>query len=643
LIRTPFNLGWEFRPKANRFLEMGGRAQAFRSVTLPHDAMIEGERSPAAGGATGFFPGGVYEYRKTFAVPDDHRNKRVTLEFEGVYRDAMVYLNGAFAGQCPSGYSTFAVRADNFLKYGADNEIRVECRAHQDSRWYSGAGIHRSVNLIVGELVHIALDGVRVATPDVDAERAVVEVATIVENEGLTATTTGVLTEIRDAGGGVVASDRTVATVLPGEPATVQQRLYVPDPALWSVDTPALYTAAVTLDQDEERVSFVAEAIAIARERIAGDAETMGVNTMMATIGDILSELGTSETVTRDTTEIFSVLDVAGMNYLETRYEPDRALFPNRIIVGSETHPTRIDALWRLVVGNGHVIGDFTWTGWDYLGEAGIGRTGFADDDTPGGHGVADSYPWLTARAGDIDITGHRRAPSHYREIVFGLRTEPYLAVHRPANHGRRIVAGPWSWPDVVSSWSWDGHEGAPVRVDVYSDADEVELLLDGASLGRAPAGREHRYTAEFDIVYRPGELVAVAYTGGAETGRTRLVSAQGPVLLTVEADRPEIRADHTDLAYVSITLADSDGNLYHGRDRPVTVEVTGPGVLQGLGSARPDTEESFTGGTHTTYDGRALAVVRPIGPGDITVTVSAPECTTATVTVQAAPPEPAR
>ncbi|XVQ15019.1 glycoside hydrolase family 2 TIM barrel-domain containing protein [Spirillospora sp. CA-255316] len=812
MIRTPFNLGWEFRPKANRFLEMGGRAPAFRSVTLPHDAMIEADRDPGAGGATGFFPGGVYEYRRTFPVPEEYRDKRVTLEFEGVYRDAMVYLNGAFAGQCPSGYSTFAVRADNFLKCGADNQIRVECRAHQDSRWYSGAGIHRSVNLIVGELVHIALDGVRVTTPDVDAERAVVEVATIVENEGLSAATTGVLTEIRDGGGAVVASDRTLATVLPGEPATVRQRLYVADPALWSVETPALYTAAVTLDQDEEQVSFgirtlrldpvhglringetvklrgacvhhdngvigaaaiaraeerrvellkkagfnavrsahnplsramldacdrlgmlvmdetfdmwtavksdhdyaldfprwwehdveamvrkdvnhpsvifysigneipeattphgavwgrrlaekvrsldgtrfvtnatnathavVNEAIAIARGRLNEDAENMGVNTMMAAIGDILRDLGASETVTRETAEIFSVLDVAGMNYLETRYEPDRTLFPNRIIVGSETHPTRIDTLWRLVAGNGHVIGDFTWTGWDYLGEAGIGQTGFADDDTAGGLGIAASYPWLAARAGDIDITGHRRAPSFYRETVFGLRTEPYLAVHRPGNHGRKIVAGPWSWPDVVSSWSWDGHEGAPVRVDVYSDADEVELLLDGASLGRAPAGREHRFLAGFDVVYRPGELVAVAYTGGAETGRTRLVSARGPVLLSVEADRPEIRADDTDLVYVTLTLADGDGDLHHGKDRPVTVEVTGPGVLQGLGSARPATEESFTGGTHTTYDGRALAVVRPTGPGDITVTVSAPECTTVTVTVRAAPAEPAR
>jgi beta-galactosidase len=806
VIRTSFDTGWQYRPKVNRYLEMGGRARAYREVTLPHDAMIEAERTAEAGGASGFFPGSVYEYRKTFAVPQEYRDKRVAIEFEGVYRDAMVYLNGDFAGQCASGYSAFVVLADNFLRYGADNEIRVECRAHQDSRWYSGAGIYREVSLLVGELAHIALNGVRITTPDVDEQRAVIDVATVVENEGLRTITVDVLAQIQDGTGAAVASDTAVVTVLPGEPATVRQRMYVRNPDLWDVESPTLYTATITLpDLDEEQVAFgirtlkldpdqglringetvklrgacihhdngvigaatfaraeerrvellkeagfnairsshnplsramldacdrlgmlvmdetfdmwtvtksdfdyaldfpqrwqrdvealvakdfnhpsvifysigneipetatalgsawgrrvaeklrsldstryltsatnatvgiMDEAIAIARQRVRDAGETMGVNTMMATIGDILNELGTSDLVTRQTAELFSVLDVAGMNYLDTRYEPDRKLFPNRIIVGTETHPTRIDELWRLVLANNHVIGDFTWTGWDYLGEAGIGRVGYADDTAADGDGIAGSFPWLTARTGDIDITGHRRAPSYYRETVFGLRTEPYIAVHRPENHGRRIVAGPWSWPDVVSSWSWEGFEGAPIFIDVYSGADEVELLLDGASQGRAPAGPQHRYRAEFDTIYQPGELVAVAYRHGREQGRSRLLSAQGPALLAVRADRTTIRADHTDLTFLAITLTDADGNLHHCQDRPVTVEVTGHGVLQGLGSGRPDTMEPFTRSTHTTYDGRVLAVVRPIGPGDITVTVSAPHCPTATIAVRA-------
>ena len=137
------------------------------------------------GGANAYFPGGAFEYRKTFSVPEEHRGRRILVEFEGVYRDAMVYVNGDYAGQRPYGYSLFRVDADRFLRFGADNEIRVEARAHQDSRWYTGAGIYRDTWLLTGGLVRIAPDGVRVTTPDIDAERAVVEVATTVENDSI--------------------------------------------------------------------------------------------------------------------------------------------------------------------------------------------------------------------------------------------------------------------------------------------------------------------------------------------------------------------------------------------------------------------------------------------------------------------------
>src|SRR6185369_17020280 len=132
MIRTSFNDGWQFRPKVNPFAELAGATVPWEGVTLPHDAMIGRERAEAHGGAGAYFPGGAVEYRKTFAVPEEHRGKRILLEFEGVYRDAMVYLNGDFAGQRPYGYSHFYVDADRFLRFGQDNEIRVEARSQQD-------------------------------------------------------------------------------------------------------------------------------------------------------------------------------------------------------------------------------------------------------------------------------------------------------------------------------------------------------------------------------------------------------------------------------------------------------------------------------------------------------------------------------
>jgi hypothetical protein len=330
------------------------------------------------------------------------------------------------------------------------------------------------------------------------------------------------------------------------------------------------------------------------------------------------------------------VLDVAGLNYGDSRYALDSERFPNRVIVGSETFPEHIDVLWQLVREHPHVIGDFTWTGWDYLGEAGIGRVDHPDEDyVPTGMGAP--YPYLTAWVGDIDITGHRRPMSYYRETVFGLRRAPYIAVHRPEFHGREVFTTPWAWTDSVSSWSWDVAEGSPATVDVYSDAEEVELLLNGRSLGRAEVGQVKACLARFDAVpHEPGELVAVAYVDGEERERSALRSAGDSLRVAVAADRTAIRADDTDLAYVTIALEDEDGTLARHRDRRVSVTVTGAGGLAGLGSANPRTEEPFGGSECTTFDGRALAVVRPTGAGEISVAVRAEDCEPVTVTVTA-------
>ncbi len=176
-------------------------------------------------------------------MPEEERGRRHLVEFEGVYRDAMVYVNGDYAGQRPYGYSLFRVDAGRFLRFGADNEIRVEARAHRDTRWYTGAGIYRDTWLLTGPLVRIGPGGVHVTTPDTDTERAVVEIATTVENDSVAIRTPRLLTEIRDAAGNLVATDACPVSVLPGEPAIARQRLYVRAPALWSPDSPALYSA----------------------------------------------------------------------------------------------------------------------------------------------------------------------------------------------------------------------------------------------------------------------------------------------------------------------------------------------------------------------------------------------------------------
>jgi hypothetical protein len=350
------------------------------------------------------------------------------------------------------------------------------------------------------------------------------------------------------------------------------------------------------------------------------EAQAADPNTMMADMGEQMALMNASQLITESTEESAAVLDVVGFNYADSRYDLDAELFPNRVIVGSETFPDRIASLWADVRRLPHVIGDFTWTGWDYIGEAGIGRVDYTDAEGYEPTGTAGPFPYLLADCGDIDITGHRLPASHYREIAYGLRGEPAIAVHRPQHHGRPVAKTPWSWDDVVSSWSWGVTDGSPVTVDVYADAEEVELMLDGVVLDRVAVGEPRPLVARFETEYRRGELTAVAFAGGAEVARTSLRTAGAPVL-SARAESPSIAADG--LGYVGIEIADADGIPLCDADRLVTVTVTG-GSIAGLGSARARTEESFAGPSVTTYDGRALAIVRPdAGATGVTVTVT--------------------
>ena len=147
VIRTSFDQNWYVRKD-------GAQRVAVGPVTLPYDAMLFEARDPDTKnvGNTGYYPGGVYRYTKTFAAPEEWRDKTVVLEFEGVYHRSEVFVNGQLAGGRPSGYALFHVALDDFLVYGADNTIEVV--AHNDdepnSRWYTGSGIYRPVHLLVG-------------------------------------------------------------------------------------------------------------------------------------------------------------------------------------------------------------------------------------------------------------------------------------------------------------------------------------------------------------------------------------------------------------------------------------------------------------------------------------------------------------
>ncbi|MFW0875161.1 glycoside hydrolase family 2, partial [Rhodococcoides corynebacterioides] len=143
----------------------------------------------------------------------------------------------------------FLVPLNETIRFGETNTIRVDARTHADSRWYAGAGIHRDVVLRVDEPIHIIPNGVRVTSPDIDDDYAVIVIESTVENAGLETATVRLLTVLRDDHH-EVASDSVPATIRPGARAVVRQRILVEKPRRWSVESPSLYTAHVRVDEN---------------------------------------------------------------------------------------------------------------------------------------------------------------------------------------------------------------------------------------------------------------------------------------------------------------------------------------------------------------------------------------------------------
>jgi beta-galactosidase len=175
------------------------------------------------------------------------------------------------------------------------------------------------------------------------------------------------------------------------------------------------------------------------------------------------------------------------------------------------------------------------------------------------------------------------------------------------------------------TSWTFDVAAGSPLHVEAYAAADDVEFRLNGATVAVVRVGADRRFVAEAGIPYEQGILEAVAFRAGEEVGRCSLRTAGEPTQLLLRSDRTRLPADSQRLAHIELALVDAHGVLNPIRDRQITIDVGGPGIIQGFGTAEPATEESFLDNCSTSYQGRALAVVRATGePGQITITARA-------------------
>lgn len=773
MIRQAFHENWSFKKQ--------GEAKG-RVITLPHDAMLEEKRAKenATGSAGAYFGTGIYEYEKELDVPADWEKKHVELQFEGVYKNSKVYINGKEAGGAAYGYIPYFVNLDGYLKYGEKNVIRVitDNADAPDSRWYSGAGIYRPVWLWVGEQAHILPEGIRVTT--LSYEPAVIRVEVTASEEAEAEIT--------------ICDGDTVLTTANG----MISEFAVPNAKLWSEDTPHLLTCHVTLkkngmivdkaetkfgirviewstkglfingkqtllrggcvhhdngilgavsyeESEFRRVKKLKEAgynairsahnpaaeamlracdvygmyvmdeswdmwfnkknrydyanefmdnyksdleamvardynhpsvimysignevsepakekgVALTKEMtgllhkldatrpvtagfnlmiIANSAKGKGIydeenggrddsaddkmnkmnstmfNMITSIVGTGMNKAANSKQADKATAPALEALDICGYNYASGRYANEGKLHPERILVGSETFPQDIDKNWKMVKEYPYLIGDFMWTAWDYLGEAGVGTWAY----TPDGKGFNKPYPWLLADVGVMDILGNPNGELFWTQAVWDLLDRPRIAV-QPVNHaGITPAKSTWRGTNAIESWSFKGCEGNKAVVEVYMNAATVELFINGKKAGRAKV-KDCR--AVFKVKYQPGEVSAIAYdASGNKLGQSTLVSAIGTTKVRVTPESKNVK--NGDVVYYDVEVVGENGVVESNDDRRLTVKVEG-GELLGFGSANPRTEESYLSGTFTTYYGKAQAVVRVTDVNKLKVTIS--------------------
>jgi len=251
-IRDSFDFGWKFfKGDAPGAQEPGFPDSGWRALDLPHDWSIEGpfaENEPS-GGAGGNAPTGIGWYRKLFRLPPSFQGRKVSVEFDGVYQNSEVWINGQYLGKRPYGYISFAYDLTPHLNPAGENVIavKVDNSLQPGSRWYSGSGIYRHTWLLAVNPVHVAQWGTFVTTPRVSKDAAAVHIRTRVRNEATGAAPCTLISAVLDRDGKVVASGEVSQEIGPHAEYEFPGQLALEKPSLWSVNEPYLYTLRSTV------------------------------------------------------------------------------------------------------------------------------------------------------------------------------------------------------------------------------------------------------------------------------------------------------------------------------------------------------------------------------------------------------------
>lgn len=339
-------------------------------------------------------------------------------------------------------------------------------------------------------------------------------------------------------------------------------------------------------------------------------------NNMAGLFGDNFMKMGaTIPPCDWRTRDAFANMDIAGYNYGVFRYKHDLKKYPNRLILGSETFCSDAYKFRELAKLEPRLIGDFVWSGMDYLGEVGIGSWEYKDYAPDFSHGPG----WVSAGAGRIDLTGYPLGEAFYTRVALEQDKGPYIAVC-PVNHtGEKHSPSAWKMSNAIPSWSWRGCAGKSANVEVYARAHSVELFVNGKSMGKKVL--KNVCIARFRCTYEDGTVEAVSYDiHGNEIGHCALRTASPETQLRAVPEEESTAPGR--LCHIRLQYTDENGILKPMERGILNVEVMG-GKLLGLGSASPYNEWGFCGTKTDTYYGEALAVIQTEGRRSVILSVT--------------------
>ena len=310
---------------------------------------------------------------------------------------------------------------------------------------------------------------------------------------------------------------------------------------------------------------------------------------------------GLASVVMSNETGYADALDIVGYNYQEGRYEPDHKKYPNRVIYGSENGMS-LEA-WKAVIDNDYVIGQFLWTGIEYMGES-------------------RQFPARNNTAGTIDLAGNKKTEFYFRQSLWSNKPMVYVGTSDPAiSKGATDL---WSHKKIDPVWNWK--EGQEINISAFTNCEEVELFLNNKSIGSKKLDDFPDRVITWKLPFTKGVLKAVGKINGAELTSYELKTAGPASKLVAKADVLTLKADKQDVSHIAITITDEEGVPAFEKEGEITCEVTGPVRLLGIEDSNPINIENYKDNKQNSYHGKVLLYIQSLDkPGKATVKVTSP------------------